>query len=137
MSDWQEKIIAAKREGDQLKEKIRQKKEDLNDADRTPPLNMYMYVLTLESPNNGKGYPPITSNCHENPSHTQRPSRQNIRHALGYRPTASRLRLTRRQTHHLGRLHHKQTSRHPPPIILGHDLCVRPLRKLCRLWRTR
>jgi hypothetical protein len=37
MSDWQEKIIAAKREGEQLKEKIRQKKEDLNDADRTPP----------------------------------------------------------------------------------------------------
>jgi hypothetical protein len=41
MSDWQEKIIAAKREGDQLKEKIRQKKDDLNDADRTsqPPPN--------------------------------------------------------------------------------------------------
>jgi hypothetical protein len=36
MSDWQEKIIAAKREGEQLKEKIRQKKEDLNDADRRP-----------------------------------------------------------------------------------------------------
>ena len=35
MSDWQDKIIAAKREGDQLKEKIRQKKDDLNDADRT------------------------------------------------------------------------------------------------------
>lgn len=34
MSDWQEKIIAAKREGEQLKEKIRQKKDDLNDADR-------------------------------------------------------------------------------------------------------
>jgi hypothetical protein len=33
MSDWQEKIAAAKREGEQLKEKIRQKKEDLNDAD--------------------------------------------------------------------------------------------------------
>ena len=44
MSDWQEKIIAAKREGDQLKEKIRQKKEDLNDADRTLPLHMCMYV---------------------------------------------------------------------------------------------
>jgi hypothetical protein len=38
MSDWQEKIIAAKREGEQLKEKIRQKKEDLNDADRTRPV---------------------------------------------------------------------------------------------------
>jgi hypothetical protein len=37
MSDWQEKIIAAKREGEQLKEKIRQKKEDLNDADRSSP----------------------------------------------------------------------------------------------------
>jgi hypothetical protein len=34
MSDWQEKIVAAKREGDQLKDKIRQKKDDLNDADR-------------------------------------------------------------------------------------------------------
>lgn len=34
MADWQEKIIAAKREGDQLKEKIRQKKDDLNDAER-------------------------------------------------------------------------------------------------------
>jgi hypothetical protein len=36
MSDWQEKIAAAKREGEQLKDKIRQKKEDLNDADCTP-----------------------------------------------------------------------------------------------------
>ena len=37
MTDWQEKIQAAKREGEQLKEKIRQKKEDLNDADRNSP----------------------------------------------------------------------------------------------------
>ena len=37
MADWQEKIQAAKREGEQLKEKIRQKKEDLNDTDRTDP----------------------------------------------------------------------------------------------------
>ena len=44
MSDWQEKIIAAKREGDQLKEKIRQKKDDLNDADRTL---LTFYHLTL------------------------------------------------------------------------------------------
>jgi hypothetical protein len=40
MSDWQEKIIAAKREGDQLKEKIRQKKDDLNDADRNSPIHI-------------------------------------------------------------------------------------------------
>ena len=47
MSDWQEKIIAAKREGDQLKEKIRQKKDDLNDADRNSPLHPQFFVLTL------------------------------------------------------------------------------------------
>jgi len=47
MSDWQEKIVAAKREGDQLKEKIRQKKEDLNDADRTlyPPPIYSLFLL--------------------------------------------------------------------------------------------
>src|SRR5277367_5050472 len=99
MSDWQEKIVAAKREGDQLKEKIRQKKEDLNDADRTLPSPLCVCVCVCAdfiSPYNGKGYPPITPNCHENPSHTQRASRQNIRHALGHGPTASRLGLTRR-----------------------------------------
>jgi hypothetical protein len=40
MSDWQEKIVAAKREGDQLKEKIRQKKEDLNDTERNRPIRL-------------------------------------------------------------------------------------------------
>ena len=71
MSDWQEKIIAAKREGDQLKEKIRQKKDDLNDADRSL---LAFYLLTFVcSSNNVEGYPPITSNRHENPSNSQGP----------------------------------------------------------------
>jgi hypothetical protein len=60
MSDWQEKIIAAKREGDQLKEKIRQKKEDLNDADRTLPSSLCacMCVLTLEKSEQWQGISP-------------------------------------------------------------------------------
>ena len=72
MSDWQEKIAAAKREGEQLKEKIRQKKEDLNDADRIPLL--VGKKVDGYSPNNGKGYPSITSNRNENPSYLERTS---------------------------------------------------------------
>ena len=71
MSDWQEKIIAAKREGDQLKEKIRQKKDDLNDADRT--LFTFHLLTFVCSANNVEGYPPITPNCNENPSNSQGP----------------------------------------------------------------
>ena len=134
MSDWQEKIIAAKREGEQLKEKIRQKKEDLNDADRTPPFINDIDPFSY-SPNNGEGYTSITANCNESAPHPQGPFGKNLRHALGYRSTAPRLCLTRRKTDHLGRLHDQQTPCYPPPIVVGHDLCLRALWQLRRLRR--
>ena len=92
MSDWQEKIIAAKREGDQLKEKIRQKKDDLNDADRNLTLfSLFLcslihpvtHMCCLCSSNNVKGYPSITPNCHENPTNSQGPSWQKSTPCIG------------------------------------------------------
>lgn len=56
----------------------------------------------------------------------ERPSRQDLRHALVHRSEASRLGITRRQADYLGRLYHEQGPRHPSPIFMGHDLRLRP-----------
>ncbi len=65
------------------------------------------------------------------------PSCKDLCDALVNRPEASCFGVAGRQAHHLGRIHHKQGSRYSPSIIMGHDLRLRPERKLRRLRRSR
>ena len=53
-------------------------------------------------------------------------SRQDLRHALVYRPEASGLGLAGWQADNLGRLHDQQSPRHSSPIFLGHDMRLFP-----------
>lgn len=43
--------------------------------------------------------------------------------------------LARWKADSVGQLHNQQGARHPPPVQLGYDLCLRPLGQLCSLWR--
>jgi hypothetical protein len=131
----QAKIAAARREAEGLKDRIKRKKDDLADTScislTSPP---HLSILTLCSKTSRtKQHRTSPANRHEAPSQPQRPSRQNLRHALVHRSATSRVRLARWQAYHLGRLHHQQSPRHPSPQFLGHDLRVCPERKLCRL----
>lgn len=69
----------------------------------------------------------------EDQADAQRPSRKNIRHALVHRSKTSGISFTRRQAHHLGRLHYKQSSRHSTTVFMGHDLRILAKRQLCRM----
>lgn len=66
--------------------------------------------------------------------HTEGSFGEDLRHALVDRPPPSRVSFAGRKAHHLGCLHHQQSSRHPPALIVGYDLCVRAQWKLRRLW---
>lgn len=59
------------------------------------------------------------------PSHPPRPSRQDIRDALGLRFPESGLGIPRRQAHRVGQLHHEQGARDTVAFFLGDDLRVR------------
>jgi hypothetical protein len=85
-AEIQEKISAARREADGLKEKIRAAKDQTAD---TSCKSTYLSKLAtcsdpdLSSTGHGKRYPTITQNDDEAPAYTQRSSRQDIRFTLG------------------------------------------------------
>lgn len=64
-------------------------------------------------------------------------SRQNLCYALVGRPKASRVGVAGWKAHHLGCLHNKQSPRHSTAILVGHDLCIFPKRKLRCVWWSR
>jgi hypothetical protein len=142
--DIQERIAAARREAESLKEKIRAKKESSADTSCTFThfCNFVRGIshLMINVPN---------STCHgcggrSSPSHRnaptpgpQRPFGQNLCHALGGRPPTSRFSITGWQAHRLGRIYYKQSSRYSSSIQLGHDLRLLAVRQFCGLWWSR
>lgn len=158
-SDIQEKIAAARREAETLKEKIRAKREQLADTSRkyTRPRNHSLPLchsaltcrnypaLTLGGPTlscllfsegHGSRDRPATEGDDETEKDAERTFGQNLRDALVSRQTASRFGVTRWQVDRLGRLHHEQSSRDSIAVIMGHDLRVLPLGQFRRLWRS-
>src|ERR1700722_8263384 len=103
--DIQERIAAARREADSLKEKIRAKKESSADTSR----EWFVRLLSrsssrwyaLVSKSNGSRSRSFTTHRYAASTRSQRPSRQDICHALGGRSKASCLGFTGRQTHRL------------------------------------
>ena len=74
-----------------------------------------------------------TTNWNEAPTYAERSPRQDLCYALVHRQAPSCFGFAGRKAHHLGCLHNKQGPRDSPALILGHDLCLRPERKLRRL----
>lgn len=139
--DIQERIAAARREADSLKERIRAKRESSADTSRQSlspiPALAYSHQSPLYSARyggRGRRPPPYR---HATPPRPQRPSRKDLRNALGDRQEASRIGFPGWETHRLGRLHDKQSPRHPLAIELGHDLRLLAIWQLRRLRRSR
>lgn len=76
-----------------------------------------------------------TRNAHE--THIERPSRQNLCHALVDRSKTSRLCLSRWKAYHLGCVHNEQSPCHSSAIVVGNDLRIFTKWKLRRMWRSR
>lgn len=47
------------------------------------------------------------------------------------------VRFSGRKVNCVGQLHHQQSACHSFALQLGHDLCLRPIRQLRRMWRSR
>jgi len=141
-AEIQEKIAAARREADMLKDKIRQRKDQTSDTSRkygpdqrllrshrmTFRRRSWFNLLCSASHGSRSGTP--TPSRHASPPYPQRSSRQDLRHALVCRQPTYRLGIAGRQAHCLGRLHYQQGTRHPAPIFLGHDLCLLTVRSI-------
>jgi hypothetical protein len=89
--DLQEKIAAARRQADGLKEQIRSKKDQMADTScespalkfSVSPIELNVAFLFVISASNGSGSGPTTTNRNEATTYAKRPSRQDLRHALG------------------------------------------------------
>lgn len=157
----QAKITAARREAEGLKDKIKRRKDELADTSRATPIT-HCYVLrfssffpqdivscivlgdliyhtdfSLSSSPSSRAEPDRcpTTNWNEAPTLAERSPCQDLCHALVHRQAPSRFGFAGRKAHHLGRLHHKQGPCDSLALILGHDLCLCPERKLrCLRW---
>jgi len=131
----QQKIQLARRDAEALKERIKRKKDELADTTRMsshlPKLHVpdaseravaYQCLCSARSrATEGGGPAPAV---HEDQENTARPFGQDLRDALVDRPETSRIGIAGRQAHHLGRVHHQQSARHPLAVVLGHDMRV-------------
>src|ERR1700755_1125794 len=90
-----------------------------------PPHNFELTFPLGSQASSKPTYGSTASDWHETPSQSERPSCQNIRHALVNRQKTPGFGFTRRQTHHLGRLHHKQGPCNSSSLLVGHDLRLR------------
>ena len=102
-----------------------------------PPHNFELTFPLGSQASSKPTYGSTASDWHETPSQPERPSCQNIRHALVNGQETLGFCFAGWETHHLGCLYHKQSARNSPSIILGHDLRLRSQRKLCRVRRSR
>lgn len=149
MSDIQDRIAAARREAENLKARIKAKKEELADADceHPDPCNCSCVCDTSHftdckcSVNSATGRegdigasPPYQ---YESQKEFEGTFGEDLRHALVDRQKTPCFRFARWKVDYLGRLHDEQGPRDSPSLLVGHDLCLRSLRKLCRMWRSR
>lgn len=129
-AEIQEKISAARREADGLKDKIRAAKDQTAD---TSCKVVYKRRLTV-SARNGQRYTSPTSPCTQSPTYIERPLGQDICAPVVDRQTSLGVSFPGWKAHCVGRVHDKQGARHSAEVIMGHDLCVFALRITRRLW---
>ena len=135
--DIQERIAAARREAEVLKEKIRASREASADTSRTslgPILRLHTMTLLAPSACDGcRGRHPSPDRDAPTTCAQGTPCKD-LCHALGCRSTPSRLSLTGWKANRLGRLYHQQGPCNPSSVELGHDLCILAIWKFRRMW---
>jgi len=150
----QARIQQARREAENLKDRIKRKKDELADGTRKNPINRehtqlpellicrvcdYMLINLYDSlwHCQESARSSAQESNDEDPENVEGTSCEDLRHALVNRPETPGISITGRKAHHLGCIHNQQSSRHTTTIIVGHDLRICPQRKLRRLWWPR
>ena len=143
----QQKIQIARRDAEALKDKIKRKKDDLANTTRelrrtifyrdsffhNRRLNLWLTFVASSDRRGQATDRTFAKTDYKNEADIKRPFGEDLRNALVNGSKTSCLSVAGRQAHHLGRLHNKQSPCHSSTIIMGHDLRLFSVWKLCSL----
>jgi hypothetical protein len=139
----QARIQQARREAENLKDRIKRKKDELSDGTRKytallksfilPPrllmrsgyYRMLMDESSLRYRQEFARSPPKEPDD-EDSENIEGTSRKNLCNALVHRSKTFSISVAGWKAYYLGCLHNQQGSRHPSAILMGHDLCLCP-----------